>query len=233
MVRSPVLVGGLALITLLGGAAGYLAGDRLETVHLMSGGDAAPLAGSTPEPQLPRKTPEPYNLPALRPGDLDFATETFSVQQDSEPAVRLSADVPAGWQKSVSKRAPGEVRFLDSRRERGVRIESGFPADLSTREQRELLTRKLEESQPYENDLQFVSRSDDEITGADGRPRVISTLAYTYIPGKTTRYVMVRWVATRGDSQATVEMSVNGLPQDAKALSLIADQVAKSVTAED
>jgi hypothetical protein len=141
--------------------------------------------------------------------------------------------VPAGWQKTVNEDAPGEVKFLDPLRERAARLESGFRNDLTTAQQREKLVRGLESSQPYENDLKIIDQGDDTITGTDGRTRTISTIVYTYIPFKTVRYVIVRWVATAGDSQATVEMSITGLPQDAKALQLIADQAAKSATPED
>jgi hypothetical protein len=233
-VKRPILVSGLLLLTILGAAAGYLTGDRLETPVPTASGDAEPLGNvSTAQPPLTRKTPEPNNVPGLDPGELEFRTQTFTVHQDPLPPVRLSVRVPAGWQKTFNKDAPGEVKFLDSLRERGARVESGFAPDLTTTQQREKLTLGLKSSQPYENDFKIVAQSDDTITGTDGRPRVISTIAYTYIPGKTVRYVIVRWVATAGDSQATVEMSITGLPQDAKALNLIADQAAKSATPED
>jgi len=233
-VRRPILVSGLLLLALLGAAAGYLLGYRLETPVPTASGDAEPLGDvTTAQPPLPRKTPEPNNVQGLDPEELDFRTQVFTVHQDSLPPVRLSVRVPAGWQKKVDKEAPGEVKFLDSLRERGVRVESGFATDLTTTQQREKLTLGLKSSQPYENDLKIVAQSDDTITGIDGRERVISTIAYTFIPGKTLHYVIVRWVATAGDSQATVEMSVTGLPQDAKALNLIADQAAKSATPED
>ncbi len=232
--RRPILVSGLLLLALLGAAAGYLLGYRLETPVPTASGDAEPLGDvTTAQPPLPRKTPEPNNVQGLDPEELDFRTQVFTVHQDSLPPVRLSVRVPAGWQKKVDKEAPGEVKFLDSLRERGVRVESGFATDLTTTQQREKLTLGLKSSQPYENDLKIVAQSDDTITGIAGRERVISTIAYTFIPGKTLRYVIVRWVATAGDSQATVEMSVTGLPQDAKALNLIADQAAKSATPED
>lgn len=125
------------------------------------------------------------------------------------------------------------MKFLDSLRERGVRVEAGFAPGETTAQKRDALILGLKSSQPYENDLRIVAQSDDTITGIDGRERIISTIAYTYVPGKTLRYVIVRWVATAGDSQATVEMSITGLPQDADALNLIADQAARSATPDD
>jgi hypothetical protein len=233
-VKRAILVGGLLLLALLGAAGGYLAGDRLEAPVPTASGDAKPLGDvTTAQPPLPRHTPEPNNVPGLDPDELDFRRQTFTVHQDSLPPVRLSVRVPAGWQKTVDKKAPGEVKFLDSLRERGVRVEAGFAPGETTTQKRDALILGLKSSQPYENDLRIVAQSDDTITGIDGRERIISTIAYTYVPGKTLRYVIVRWVATAGDSQATVEMSITGLPQDADALNLIADQAARSATPDD
>lgn len=232
--KRPILVSGILLITLLGVAGGYLAGDRTEVPVPTASGAAAPLGEVTPsQPELTRKTPEPNDLPALRPDELDFKTQRFTVQQDSQPPVRLSVRVPSGWQKTVDEKAPGEVKFLDSLRERGARIEAGFRPGLTPTEMRDKLILGLESSQPYENDLQILAKTDGTIIGTDGQPRDISTVVYTFIPSKTVRYVLVRWVATGDDSTATVEMSITGLPQDAKALTLIADQVAKSATPGD
>ncbi len=232
--RRPILVSGIILITLLGAAGGYFTGDYTELPAPTAAGAAVPLGEVSPtDPELARKTPEPSNLAALQPDELDFRTQKFTVQQDSQPPVRLSVRVPDGWQKTTDKAAPGEVKFLDSLRERGVRVEAGFRPGLTTAQMRDKLIQGLQSSQPYENDLQIVAKTDDTITGTDGRTRETSTVAYTFIPGKTVRYVLVRWVATAGDPMATVEMSITGLPQDVKALNLIADQAAKSATPED
>ncbi len=231
--KRPILVSALVLITLLGAAGGYYTGDRTEHPVPTASGEAVPLGEVSPSPQLTRKTPEPNNLEALRTTELNFRNQRFTVQQDSQPPVRLAVRVPAGWQKTTNKEAPGEVKFLDSLRERGVRVEAGFRPGLTTAEMRDRLIQGLESSQPYENNLQIVAKTDDTITGIDGRPRETSTVIYTFIPGKDVRYVIVRWVATAGDSMAKVEMSVTGLPQDKSALQLIADQAAKSATPED
>lgn len=232
--KRPILVSGVVLITLLGAAGGYYTGDRTELPVPTAAGEAVPLGGASPsQPQLTRKTPKPNNLTALQVDELDFRTQKFTVHQDSQPPVRLSVRVPDGWRKTVDKKAPGEVKFLDSLRERGVRVEAGFQPGLTTAQMRDKLIQGLESSQPYENNLQIVAKTDDTITGSDGRPRETSTVVYTFIPGKDVRYVIVRWVATAGDSMATVEMSITGLPQDKAALHLIADQAAKSATPED
>jgi hypothetical protein len=233
-VKRPILVSGIVLITLLGVAGGYLTGDRTEVPVPTATGEAAPLGEATPsQPALVRKTPEPNDVAALRPDELDFRTQRFTVQQDPQPSVQLSVRVPEGWQKTVDKEAPGEVKFLDPLRERGARIEAGFQPGLSPTEMRDKLILGLESSQPYENDLKILDKSDDTIYGTDGQPRQTSTLIYTFIPKATLRWVLVRWVATAGDDEATVEMSITGLPQDAKALIEVADQAAKSATPQD
>lgn len=231
--KRPILVSAIVLITLLGAAGGYYTGDRTEHPVPTAAGEAVPLGDISPSQQLTRKTPEPNNLEALQANELNFRTQRFTVQQEPQPPVRLAVRVPAGWQKTTNKAAPGEVKFLDSLRERGVRVEAGFQPGLTTAQMRDKLIQGLESSQPYENNLQIVAKTDATITGIDGRSRQTSTVTYTFIPGKDTRYVIVRWVATAGDAMATVEMSVTGLPQDKVALQSIADEAAKSATPED
>ncbi|HET6988384.1 MAG TPA: hypothetical protein VFI00_17295 [Kribbella sp.] len=229
-----LLTGLLVLAVGIGVTGGYFTGDYLETPLPTASGNAAPLGAVSPsEPLLPVKTPVPNNLAALQADDLDFREQRFTVHQESLPPVRLSVQVPSTWAKSVNKNAPGEVKFLDSLRERGLRVESGFRVELTPAQQRDRLIAQLKSSLPYEDDFQIVSQTDDSVTGDDGQPRSASTLIYTYIPTQTVRYVMVRWVATSGDGLANVEMSITGLPQDAKALALVADEAAKSVTPED
>ena len=232
--RRLLLTGLLLLAVALGVTGGYFTGGYLDTPLPTASGDAAPLGEVSPsEPPLPVKTPVPNNLPALQVNELEFRKQTFTVHQESLPPVRLSVQVPDSWEKSVSKKAPGEVKFLDSLHERGVRVESGFRVELTPTQQRDRLIAQLKSSLPYEDDFQIVSQTDDDITGSDGQSRPISTLIYSYIPTQTVRYVMVRWVATAGDGLANVEMSITGLPQDAKALTLVADEAARSVTPED
>jgi hypothetical protein len=233
-VKRLLLTGLLLLAVALGVTGGYFTGDYLGTPLPTASGNAVPIGDVSPsEPSLPVKTPVPNNLPALTVDDLDFRKQTFTVHQESLPPVRLSVRVPAGWEKSVNKKTPGEVKFLDSLRERGVRVESGFRVELTPAQQRDRLIAQLKSSLPYEDNFQIVSQTDDTVTGDDGQSRPISTLIYTYIPTQTVRYVMVRWVATAGDGLANVEMSITGLPQDAKALELVADEAAQSVTPED
>ena len=232
--KTPILVGGVVLLGVLGAAGGYAGATLTESSpDPVPYGVAAPLSVTPPAEQLPRKTPEPNNVPALKVAGMTFRTHTFSVHQESEDPVRLSIRMPRGWQLTSSPKTPGEVKFLDPLKERGVRVESGFPPDLTTAESRDKLVGQLKASQPYENDLRILSENDTEVENDDGEPRAVSTLIYTYIPIKTRRYVIVRWIATGGDEQASVEMSVTGLPQDASGLAAVLAEASKTVELKD
>jgi hypothetical protein len=227
--RTPILVSGVLLLGVLGGAAGYAAGVYETSTLPQSFGAATPLGAITsPAEQLPVKTAEPSNVPAFTTSGLTFRQFTFTVQPDGEQPVRLSIRAPRGWQLTKSPQSPSEVKFLDPRKERGVRVESGFPPDLTTAQSRDQLLVDLQKSQPPENDLRIVSRTDGQVE-ANGRSRAVSTLIYTYIPNKTRRYVIVRWIATGGDDLATVEMSVTGLPQDAAGLASVLGEATRTV----
>jgi hypothetical protein len=227
--RTPILVSGVLLLGVLGGAAGYAAGVYETRALPQSLGAAAPLGMITSPPeQLPVKTPEPSNVSAFTTAGLTFRQFTFTVQPDGERPVHLSIRAPRGWQLTKSPKSPAEVKFLDPLKERGVRVESGFPPDLTTAESREKLLLDLEKSQPPENDLRILSQTDGQVE-VDGQSRAVSTLIYTYIPNKTRRYVIVRWVATGGNDLATVEMSVTGLPQDAAGLASVLGEATRTV----
>jgi hypothetical protein len=233
-VKTPILVTGVLLLGVLGGVAGYVGGARFDQASIVSESTAAaPLAGFPTSAPLPRKTPVPSTVKALKASSLSFRTQTFSVHDDSGAALRLSIRMARGWQLTRDPKAPREVKFLDPLKERGVRVEAGFPPDLSTTDSMHQLEDQLRASQPYENDLQILSATDDQVIGADGQPRTVSTLTYTYIPNQTRRYVIVRWVATGGDDKATVEMSVTGLPQDAAGLVPVLTEATKSVQLKD
>jgi hypothetical protein len=226
--RTPILVSGVLLLGVLGGAAGYAAGLYETPVLPQSFGVAAPLGATSPAEQLSVKTPEPSNVPPFTTAGLAFRQFTFIVQPDGERPVHLSIRAPRGWQLTKSPKSPAEVKFLDPLKERGVRVESGFPPDLTTAESREKLLLDLEKSQPPENDLRILSQTDGQVE-VDGQSRAVSTLIYTYIPNKTRRYVIVRWVATGGNDLATVEMSVTGLPQDAAGLASVLGEATRTV----
>jgi hypothetical protein len=227
--RTPILVSGVLLLGLLGGTAGYAAGMYETSALPQSIGAAAPLGATTsPAEQLPVKTAEPSNVSAFTTAGLTFRQFTFTVQPDGERPVDLSIRAPRGWQLTKSPKSPAEVKFLDPLKERGVRVESVFPPDLTTAQSRDQLLVDLQKSQPPENDLRILSQTDGQVE-ANGRSRAVSTLIYTYIPNKTRRYVIVRWIATGGDDLATVEMSVTGLPQDATGLASVLGEATRTV----
>jgi hypothetical protein len=227
--RTSILVSGVLLLGVLGGAAGYAAGVYETPVVPQSFGAAVPLGTALPAKYLPVKTPEPSKVPAFTTAGLTFRQFTFTVQPGGERSVHLSIRAPRGWQLTKSPRSPAEVKFLDPLKERGVRVESGFPPDLTTAASRDQLLLDLQKSQAPENDLRILSQTDGQVE-ADGQSRTVSTLIYTYIPNKTRRYVIVRWIATGGDDLATVEMSVTGLPQDAAGLAAVLGEATRTVT---
>jgi len=226
-------VSSVVLLALAAAAAGYYGGDKYTgSARVYATGPAAPLTTIPTPEQLPRKIPEPNKVPTLKSNDLTFREQTFTVHPADLDPVRLSVKAPRGWQLTRAPKMPGEVKFLDSPRERGLRVEAIAP-DLSTSDQLAKLIEQLKVSQPYENDFKIISQSDGQVTGEDGEQRTVSTLIYTYIPGKTLRYVIVRWVATGGDDLAAVEMSITGLPQDAAALGEITAEASQTVQQKD
>jgi hypothetical protein len=230
-VRTSVLASGVALLALVGAVGGYYGGARYDdSTRVNETAPIAPLTGPSSDPPLPKKTPEPNSLPALKASELKFHTQGFTIYDKSGAPVKLSIRVPRGWVLSRDPKTPQEVRFRDPKKERWVRVESALqPSNQSTADWMNQLVANLKSSQPYENDLQILSDTTDPIE-SNGLPRTVSTLTYTYIPTKTLRYVIVRWIATGGDDLATVEMSITGLPQDATALKSVALEAARSVT---
>ena len=216
--RRLLLTGLLLLAVALGVTGGYFTGDRLDTPSATPSGNAAPLGGVSPsEPSLPVKTPVPNNLPALETG-LDYGRHVFTVTPKGQPSVQLSIQTPDGWRLTRDPKAPGEVKFLDPLRERGVRVEADEPATRTPADARAQLIVDLKQSQPPENDLRILSQTDEQLEADDGTTRAVSTLIYTFIPTQTVRYVIVRWIATGDDGLTSVEMSITGLPQDAPGL---------------
>ncbi|TDO54406.1 hypothetical protein EV643_101195 [Kribbella sp. VKM Ac-2527] len=226
--KTAVLVSGVVLLGLVGGAAGYEAGRLTEAAPTGSGSNDPTLPPDTPTVGHKLKTPKPNTVPGLKAKGMQFQGHTFTVRQRPRPSVRISIDTPEGWDMTTSKSTPGEVKFLDPLRERGVRVESGFPPDLTPEEFRDKLVGGLGDSQPPENDLRILEESSAEIEDENGYPRSVATLIYTYIPNETRRYVIVRWIATEGD-KATVEMSITGLPQDADGLGAVLFEATKTV----
>ena len=228
--RTSLLVSGVVLLALAGAAAGYYGGDKYTgSTTVYETGPALPLTGSPTDPPLPKKTPEPYPLTPLAADELKFHAQSFTIRDDSGAQLPLSISVPRGWRLTRDPKTPREVRFLDPRKERAVRVESALPPpELSTTDSMNQLVANLKSSQPYENDLRILSQTDEQIE-AKGETRTVSTLIYTYIPKRTVRYVIVRWVATGGEDIATVEMSITGLPQDAAGLQAVLLEASRSV----
>ncbi|ONI68231.1 hypothetical protein BWI15_34980 [Kribbella sp. ALI-6-A] len=229
--KTAVLASGVVLVAVIGGVGGYVVGDLTEPTTTANANGTYPTGDDSPpatDPPLPRKTPEPNTLAALEADELSFRTQNFTIHDESGAPVRLSIRVPRGWQLTRDPKMPREVKFLDPERERAVRVESALPDQLSPTDSMNKLVAGLKSSQPYENDLKILSQTDGQLE-ANGEVRTVSTLVYTFIPIKTLRHVIVRWVATGGDDVATVEMSITGLPQDAAGLNAVALEASRSV----
>lgn len=235
--RTPILVSGIALLALVGGAGGYLGGQVLD--HQTSAGLAAPLTGGsaqppstptrTPSVPLVRKTPQPNPLPALKIDELDFKNRNFTVSSALAGEVKLSIRVPDGWVLTPSKDKPSEVRFVQPGGERAIRVESALDPDKTVKRAIQDVLTGVQSSQAYQNYVQPLVQNTGQVKDDDGVLRQVGTLVYTYIPGTTTRYVIVRFVATGDDGVATVSMSVTGVPKDKKALEQILAEATASV----
>ncbi|MGZ0150335.1 hypothetical protein ACXJJ3_24955 [Kribbella sp. WER1] len=236
-----VLLAGLLLLALaLGAGAGYYAGDRWDTPDPTASGTAGPLGAVSPsptptptptEPPLPVKTPVPSNLDPLQPG-LTYSNRTFTVHPKNTQPVQLSVDIPQGWALTRDPDHDDEVKFLDKLRQRAVRVQAVEPATQTPKDAIAQLIIDLRKSQAPENNVQIVDQSNDVITGDDGRSRAVGTLIYTFIPGNTLRYVIVRFVATNGEL-ANISMSITGIPEDAPALKEILQKASASVSESD
>ncbi|WP_433163191.1 hypothetical protein [Kribbella sp. CA-247076] len=225
--KRPILVSAVLVVTLLGGAAGYYAGDRTEPTPTTAG-EAVPLGEvARSEPSVLVKTPVPNNLAPLETG-LSYQDHAFTVRPAGQQPVQVSIETPDDWRLTKNPKAPAEVKFLDPRNERGVRVEAVEPAK-STADARQELVVGLRQSQAPENDLRILSETDEQVEDDEGRPRSVSTLIYTFIPNQTRRYVIVRWVVTGDDDLASIEMSITGLPQDAKGLDEVLRRATRTV----
>lgn len=233
-----VLLAGLLLLALaLGVGGGYYAGDRWDTPDPTASGTAGPLGAVSPsptptptptEPPLPVKTPVPTNLDPLQTG-LNYTTRTFTVDPEGDQPVQLSVDIPQGWKLTKDGKHPDEVKFLDKLRERAVRVQAVAQANQKTpADAIAQLMINLKTSQPPQNDVQILSHTTGPITGNDGATREVGTLTYTYIPGDTLRYVIVRFVATNGQL-GNISMSITGIPADAPALEEMLAKASRSV----
>lgn len=237
-VRRVLLVGLLLLALALGVGGGYYAGDYLDSPEPTASGTAGPLGAVSPsptpaptptEPPLPVKTPIPITVDPLQPG-LDYSERSFSVTAKDGQTVRLDVEIPQEWR--LTKRDPKHpdwVKYATEPDQRSVRVQADEPAEGTPADELAQLIVDLKKSQPLENDLRIVDHRSETITGDDGAPRSVATLIYTYIPGKTRWYVIVRWIAINGQN-TNVEMSVTGFTEDADALKEIVDKASTSVS---
>lgn len=237
-VRRVLLVGLLLLALAVGVGGGYYAGDYLDAPEPITSGTAGPLGAVSPsptptptptEPPLPVKTPIPIDVDPLQPG-LDYTERSFSVTAKDGQTVRLDVEIPQEWR--LTKRDPKHpdwVKYGTKPDQRSVRVQADEPAEGTPADEMAQLIVDLKKSQPLENDLRIVDHRSDTITGDDGAPRSVATLIYTYIPGKTRWYVIVRWIAINGEN-TNVEMSVTGFTEDADALKEIVDKASTSVS---
>lgn len=225
----PISVAAIAVIV-FGAYSGYVVSEKLPAFSGASP-SADPGDAGTPstDVRLIRKRPVPNDLPGLVTKGLDYREVDFSLRTKPNPAVRIGLHVPRGWTYRSYTKEPWQVRYIDPTGERALRIESGFDPQRGTYEMMNSHIAELVSSQPPENDLRVISREKTKVVDVNGNSRTVSTLVYTFIPSQTLRYVAVRWVAINGD-KAAVEMTVNGLPQDAKALTAILEEATRTVT---
>ncbi|WP_148256800.1 hypothetical protein [Kribbella flavida] len=222
-VGTAMLTGGLLVITLLGGAGGYGLGHLTQPESRPSS-TASPLRPSdgTPSPSEPVNTAVPDPTPALRKSTLRYKTRAFT----AESVVRshVTAEVPRNW-RMTQPDPMTEGRFTDPTGKRWVRIEAGFtiqrPPAASMAVRIEVLG-----DLPVKQAVRIISKQ----VSADKRS---ATLTYTYIPDRTLRYVVVRWVALDRSGNCAVEISSTGLQQDKDAIWDVLDHVSNSVTRSD
>jgi hypothetical protein len=230
-----LLGSGLLAVTVLGGAGGYGIG-LVTSAASENAGRAVPLGSLTPTtgPSLPTpsetpttpvklKTAKPDNTAPLRAEDLDYQTRAFDTEKNVRS--RVTAQVPRNWwmtQPSPKR----EARFTDPTGKRWLRIESGFTLTRPPAASMEVRIETLKTQLPAEQDLKILRQQIDPKTGA-------ATLTYTYIPGETLRYVMVRWIALDKSGRVAVEMSSTGLTQDRDAVLDVLDKASDSVTRKD
>jgi hypothetical protein len=220
-----LLGSGLLGVTLLGGAGGYGLGLLTTGEQASAGTAAAPLTGTSAGPTTPTTTPKtivPDNSKPLRAEDIEYKIRSFTVRDALQSAV--SVRVPGDWQISVPPDTEKYIRYNEPARKRWIRIEAGFTVQrspaLSMAAKIDLL-----QALPATQRLTIRAHSIDPKTQD-------ATLLYSYVPDRTLRYVIVRWVANPA-GLCHFEIAVTGLPQDKAALETILDHAAESATRSD
>lgn len=220
-----LLGSGLLGVTLLGGAGGYGLGLLTTGEQASAGVAAAPLTGASAGPTTPTTTPKPIvpdNSEPLRAKDIKYKIRSFTVRDALQSAV--SVRVPGDWEISVPPDTEKYIRYNEPTRKRWIRIEAGFTVQRSPA--LSMATRiDLLQDLPDAQRLTIRSHLVDPKTQD-------ATLVYSYVPDRTLRWVIVRWVANPA-GLCHFEIAVIGLPQDEAALEAILDQAAKSATRSD
>jgi hypothetical protein len=223
---------GLLGAILLGGVGGYGLGLLTGPAAAASKGVAAPLAATdttTPPQPVQVKTPEPDNTPPLETSDLTYRTREFTAI--AAVTSKVSVRVPMNW-RMTQPYPQIEARFTDATTKRWIRVEAGFTVRRPPAESMAARVAELKEGDPALA-LKIISQQSGTATHDDGTPLTYSTLTYSYIPGDTTRYVIVRWVALDKSGLAAVEMTSTGLPQDRPALFSVLQHATESVVRTD
>ena len=226
-VGTALLGSGLLAVTLLGGAGGYGLGVWTTPGAAATNGQATPLSGldlpATPS-QSPTRPPReivPDDSPALRADELTYKTRVFTAKMTVQSRVRVQ--VPAQWDFTQPD-PPKLGRYTDPTKKRWIRIEAGFTIQ---RPPAESMAIRIGELKPIPAD-QMVKVLHQEVDQETHN----ATLVYTYVPGSSVRYVIVRWVAD-GTGNCHLEIGSTGLPQDEEALMAVLDRATETVTRTD
>lgn len=183
---------------------------------------ATPDPSATPStPSTPPRQIVPDDTKALQTDDLDYKIREFTATNVVRSDVRLK--VPRNW--GFTQPDPPKIgRYTDPTSKRWIRIEAGFTI---RRPPAESMAQRLTElaSVPAAQMLSIKSQTVNQDTKE-------ATLAYTYVPENSLRYVIIRWVAN-GEGLCTFEIAVTGLPQDRDAMEDILDHAADSATRDD
>ncbi len=224
-----LLASGMVGVVAIGGAGGYALGLLTTAEQAAASGTAAPL-GPVPTP-TPSMTPSSPTLPPktvvqddskpLNVDDLRYKTREFTATSALRSEVRVR--VPSNW-KFTYPDPPTYGRYTDPTEKRWIRIEAGFTIRRAPAESMNARITDLG-AIPANQLLQIISQTVDADTGD-------ATLVYTYVPGNTVRYVIIRWVANR-DGLCTFEIASTGLPQDQAALEDVVQHAADSAVRND
>ncbi|TDD58491.1 hypothetical protein E1263_18885 [Kribbella antibiotica] len=230
-----LLASGLVAIVALGGAGGYGVGWLTAADSSVTAtGKPLPLGQLSlpPTPASPTTTPVPVdsrkpvpdNSKALLVKDLTYRTHTFKVQGTLESEISLEA--PDGW--TYTPQTDRDTARFNETLKRYLRVQGGFPLTRPPAASMAALIKRLDKLDASQQ-VRYVDEVDDGDT---------ATLIYEWVPPAeiaalpSLRRVIVRWVAD-DSGKVAVELSVTGLPKDAKALQDVMDHASQSVERRD